>query len=120
MSVLADLEVKKYSVEKFRLEARIQLRKWKLGAPEYESARMSSTELIGDHVLDGLPVSQSRIWMRETQSRFAPITTPLASCPASYIILQYTHNACHLNECNITSKLNHNIPFSLLLHSIIY
>jgi hypothetical protein len=75
MSVLAGPEVKKYSVEKFRLEARVQLRKWKLEAPKSESARMSSTELIGDHVLDGLPVSQSWICMRETQNRFAPIAT---------------------------------------------
>jgi hypothetical protein len=120
MSVLADPEVKKYSVEKFRLEARVQLRKWKLEAPESGSAGMSSTELIGDHVLDGLPFSQSRICMREAQNRFAPIATSLASFPASYIVLQYTHNAGHLNECNITSTLNHNIPFSLLVHSIIY
>jgi hypothetical protein len=120
MSVLADPEVKKYSVEKFRLETRIQLRKWKLEAPESESARISSTELIGDHVLDGLPVSQSRICMRETENRFAPIATSLASYPTSCIVLQYIHNSGYLKEWNITSTFNHNDPFSLLVHNIIY
>jgi hypothetical protein len=41
MSVLADPEVKKYYSEKLRLEARVQLRKWKLETLQSELTEMS-------------------------------------------------------------------------------